>query len=294
MYPKVRARGMSAYHPSIASSSSQPADNAARSATAPAAPPAAAPAAPLAKGAHQPGTPVDQRQVVDMSQPSSSKPLSSQSSSQPTSSKCKISAIIKESTLSAFPYYRTTSQSQLSLTSTSTHPSKRSQLSLPDSLHHSSQTNKTATAVMPSENPGILGAFRPNCSETYCRNTCNTVLGRIMHLFRFVQNKEDDRIVLHSIKSIHLLYSIPTPFPAPAPAAPAAAAPTTAHWLHFNLPPTLRPLRPFSTTNPSILTCTNVVGARWRLDCTLRNLVRACGERLTVRHDDNENAVMIA
>ena len=167
MYPKVRARGMSAYHPSIASSSSQPADNAARSATAPAAPPAAAPAAPLAKGAHQPGTPVDQHQVVDMSQPSSSKPSSSQSSSQPTSSKCKISAIIKESTSSAFPYYRTTSQLQLSLTSTSTHPSKCSQLSLPDSLHHSSQTNKTATAVM-----GMQGTISHLPNSSSCRWQC--------------------------------------------------------------------------------------------------------------------------
>ena len=157
MYPKVRARGMSAYHPSVASSSSQPTHNAVTPATTPAppptAPPATAPVTPPAEGAHQPadadedeskgslgpGTLADQSEVVDTSQPSSS---------QTTSSKHKIGTIIKESASSAFPYYCSTSQLQLSLTSTSTHPSKHSQLSLPDSLHHLSQTNKTASAVM--------------------------------------------------------------------------------------------------------------------------------------------------
>jgi hypothetical protein len=119
---------------------------------------AVAPAAHAAEGVSQPAGPDDESEVdsgpgtpADMCGVLDIPPLPSKA----TSSKRKISAVIKESRTSTFPYYRSASQSHLSLASASTHPSKRSQLSLPESLYRSPRTNKTAAAVM-----GMEGSIR--------------------------------------------------------------------------------------------------------------------------------------
>jgi len=155
MYPKAGAQGSSAYHPSIAAPSAQHASGSATHApmTAPAVmdegnqPTDAADATNNDANIADADTPIEVHMPADHAGEDGAASTPPQASSTVVSNKCKLQAIIQQTTSRAYAYHGSGSQSRYSLTSEDTHHSKRSQLSLPDSLHPS-RLNNTANAVL--------------------------------------------------------------------------------------------------------------------------------------------------